>query len=131
MRFLLFLLLGTLIFGMAFPAMIAFIGLFGILLVAVMLFRIFRGGSGFTVYTSRGYGRSGESVERGGTYEKKKIYTESEPEVVEHRQEREGGYVNVASDEDEIEEACEIVELPATALRKDEDPASGGEETRL
>lgn len=128
MRFLLFLLLGTLIFGMAFPAMLAFIGLFGILLVAIMLFRIFRGGSGFTVYTSRGYGRSGES---GGTYEKKKIYTESEPEVVEHRQEREGGYVNVASDEDEIEEACEIVELPATALRKDEDPASGGEEARM
>ena len=47
MRFLIFLLLGTLIFGFAFPAMLLFIGLFGVMLLALIIFNMLRGGSSF------------------------------------------------------------------------------------
>ncbi|MDO5114570.1 MAG: hypothetical protein Q4D58_00595 [Synergistaceae bacterium] len=116
MKFLLFLLLGTLLFGIAFPAMIAFIGLAGIVVLALIFYRLMRGGSGFTVYTSRDF--RGES---GGSEERRRIYTEEEPEVTNVRRERYGDSINVAADDDEMEEASEVIELPATALRKDDD----------
>ena len=48
------------------------------------------------------------------------VYTEDDPEVVSHGR-RNPDAVNVAADEEEIEEASEIIELPATALRKDDE----------
>ena len=55
-----FLIIGTLFFGVAFPFMIMFIGVILVAFIVMWLFRMLRGGSGFTVYTSRGVGRSAE-----------------------------------------------------------------------
>ena len=49
MRFLIFLLLGTLVFGFAFPAMIMFLGLIAIAVFAMIIYNLLRGGSYFKV----------------------------------------------------------------------------------
>lgn len=118
MRFLLFLLIGTLIFGFAFPAMIFIIGFIGLLICALILYKFLTGGPSFRVYTSRDFSPPGEEERTGG---RRMVYTEEEPEVVSHGRPRHSDAVNVAADEEEIEEACEIVELPATALRRDDE----------
>ena len=121
MRFLLFLLIGTLIFGFAFPAMIFFIGFIGLLLCALILYKFLTGASSFRVYTSRDF----SPPERGEPSGRRMVYTEDDPEVVSHGRPRDPDAVNVAADEEEIEEASEIVELPATALRRDDSPNKG------
>lgn len=116
MRFLLFLLIGTLIFGFAFPAMIFIIGFIGLLICVVIVYKILTGGQSFRVYTSRDF----SPPEDEGPSSRRMVYTEDDPEVVSHGR-RNPDAVNVAADEEEIEEASEIIELPATALRKDDE----------
>ena len=116
MRFLLFLLIGTLIFGFAFLAMIFIIGFIGLLICAVIVYKFLTGGQSFRVYTSRDF----SPPEDEGPSSRRMVYTEDDPEVVSHGR-RNPDAVNVAADEEEIEEASEIIELPATALRKDDE----------
>ena len=116
MRFLLFLLIGTLIFGFAVPAMIFIIGFIGLLICAVIVYKFLTGGQSFRVYTSRDF----SPPEDEGPSSRRMVYTEDDPEVVSHGR-RNPDAVNVAADEEEIEEASEIIELPATALRKDDE----------
>ena len=116
MRFLLFLLIGTLIFGFAFPAMIFIIGFIGLLICVVIVYNILTGGQSFRVYTSRDF----SPPEDEDSSSRRMVYTEDDPEVVSHGR-RNPDAVNVAADEEEIEEASEIIELPATALRKDDE----------
>ena len=116
MRFLLFLLIGTLIFGFAFPAMIFIIGFIGLLICAVIVYKFLTGGQSFRVYTSRDF----SPPEDEGPSSRRMVYTEDDPEVVSHGR-RNPDAVNVAADVEEIEEASEIIELPATALRKDDE----------
>ena len=133
MRFLLFLLLGILIFGWAFPAMILLVGVFAIFLVGVMLWRMLRGGSSFKVYTSgdfRGCGRNDEEDEDDGTYEgesvRRRVYIDDGPSASRRPADGDEEVINVATvEEDMEEESGEIVELPATALRPDDEENKG------
>ena len=94
MRFLLFLLIGTLIFGFAFPAMIFIIGFIGLLICAVIVYKFLTGGQSFRVYTSRDF----SPPEDEGPSSRRMVYTEDDPEVVSHGR-RNPDAVNVAADE--------------------------------
>ena len=120
----LFLIIGTVFFGLAFPFMIMFIGVLLAAFIVMWLIRLLRGGSGFTVYTSRGFGRSaGEEPEAEPT--RRRIYSSDGPTPPRGEYDARGPYINVAADDEEMAEAVEVIELPATALRKDD-----GEETK-
>jgi len=110
MRLLAFLLLGSLIFGLAFPAAIMLAGLFALLVFAAALFGLLRGGS-FRIYTS-------QSARRHAADSKYGKATPEDPEVIDVSDHRNHG--NYAC-HDDFEEEGEIVELPATALRKEDD----------
>lgn len=116
----LFLIIGTLFFGVAFPFMIMFIGVLLVAFIVMWLFRMLRGGSGFTVYTSRGVGRSAEEDSDAGP-SRRRIYTTDESAPPRDGCDVSGPYINVAADDEEMAEAVEVVELPATALRKDDE----------
>lgn len=116
----LFLIIGTVFFGLAFPFMIMFIGVLLAAFIVMWLLRLLRGGSGFTVYTSRGFGRSaGEEPEAEPT--RRRIYSSDGPTPPRGGYDARGPYINVAADDEEMAEAVEVVELPATALRKDDE----------
>ena len=120
----LFLIIGTVFFGLAFPFMIMFIGVLLAAFIVMWLIRLLRGGSGFTVYTSRGFGRSaGEEPEAEPT--RRRIYSSDGLTPPRGGYDARGPYINVAADDEEMAEAVEVIELPATALRKDD-----GEETK-
>lgn len=109
MRLLIFLLLGTLIFGFAFPAMLLFIALFGVILLAAIVINFLRGGSTFRVYTTKDFQRRG-----GDEFEEREVFDSpfhdaSEPE----------------SQSADFEDDGEVIELPATALRKEESDGDG------
>ena len=111
MKLLVFLLIGTLIFGFAFPAVILIAGVAGIVLFALIIAGLLRRG-GVRVYTSGSYDPfSGRTSERRG------------PEVIdttdEDEQDNSAFNDNVTIDLDGEDEG-EIVELPATALRKED-----------
>lgn len=115
----LFVVLGTLIFGLAFPFMIAFLGLLLVVFAALWIFRLLSGGSGFTVYTSRSYDRARRAEETEDEPPRRRVFSaEQTPPRRSH--DRRAPYINVAADDEEMAEATEIVELPATALRKDD-----------
>lgn len=120
----LFLIIGTVFFGLAFPFMIMFIGVLLAAFIVMWLLRLLRGGSGFTVYTSRGAGRSAEE-EPQAEPSRRRIYSSDDPTPPRGGYDARGPYINVAADDEEMAEAVEVVELPATALRKDD-----GEETK-
>jgi hypothetical protein len=110
MRILAFLLIGTLLFGLAFPAAILFVALLVFIIFAVGIFALVRGGS-FTVYRGgreqppydrRGQTGSGHGSERN---QQPPVMHPEEIDVIEFGEDAEG----------------EIVELPASALRKDDD----------
>lgn len=111
MKLLVFLLIGTLIFGFAFPAIILIAGLVGIVLFALIIAGLLRG-NGVRVYTSKS-----NDPFSGGTYRK------SNSEVIDTTDESWDEHSNFAgrepADPDEEQEG-EIVELPATALRKED-----------
>lgn len=115
MRLLAFLLLGTLIFGFAFPAAILIIGLFAVFLFIIMIIGLLRGG-GFRVYTNKGYGPFEGS---------RKTHTQDDPQIIDVTEsdnsyscfdKRKDISQVVALDE---EQEGEVVDLPATALRKE------------
>ena len=110
MRFLIFLLLGTLVFGFAFPAMIMFLGLIAIAVFAMIIYNLLRGGSYFKVYTNRTYDPHSARQES----------TSDNPEIIEETVEENdsGDYVKQDSG---FEDEGEIVELPSTALRKEDE----------
>ena len=113
MRLLAFLLLGTLIFGFAFPAAILIIGLFAGLLFILMIVGILRGGM-FKVYTSKGYDQFNGS---------RPDSTADNPEVIDTAEyDNSDPYFGTESQQEASEEdqEGEIVELPATALRKED-----------
>lgn len=116
----LFLLIGTLFFGLAFPFMIMFIGVLLAAFAVIALLRFLRGGSRFTVYTSRGFDRRA-----GGEPEaepsRRRIYSSDESAPPKDGFDARGPYINVAADDEEMAEAVEVIELPATALHKDDE----------
>ena len=116
----LFLKIGTVFFGLAFPFMIMFIGVLLAAFIVMWLLRLLRGGSGFTVYTSRGAGRSAEE-EPQAEPSRRRIYSSDDPTPPRGGYDTRGPYINVAADDEEMAEAVEVVELPATALRKDDE----------
>ena len=120
----LFLIIGTVFFGLAFPFMIMFIGVLLAAFIVMWLLRLLRGGSGFTVYTSRGAGRRAEE-EPQAEPSRRRIYSSDDPTPPRGGYDARGPYINVAADDEEMAEAVEVIELPATALRKDD-----GEETK-
>jgi len=111
MRILLFLVLGTLLFGLAFPAFILFVGflLFVFLVIAMIGFLtgIF-GNRNVIIY------KNGRRVDTFGG--KKEEHTPDNPEVIvdkrRNKTDGSGGF-----DEDA---GSEIIELPASALSKDD-----------
>lgn len=112
MRFLIFLLLGTLIFGFAFPAMIMFLGLIAIAVFAMIIYNLVRGGSYFKVYTNRTYDPRSNRKES----------TSDNPEIIDEPFD-EHGYddADFAKQDSDFEDEGEIVELPSTALRKEDE----------
>ena len=117
----LFLIIGTVFFGLAFPFMIMFVGVLLAAFIVMWLLRLLRGGSGFTVYTSRGAGRRAEE-EPQAEPSRRRIYSSDDPTPPLGGYDARGPYINVAADDEEMAEAVEVVELPATALRKDDEP---------
>ena len=112
MKLLIFLLIGTLIFGFAFPAIIFLAGFVGIALFVLIIAGLLRG-NGVRVYTSS---KSYEPFS-GGSYRK------SRSEVIDTTDESWDDHSDFTGSEpadlDEEQEG-EIVELPATALRKED-----------
>ncbi len=111
MRLLAFLLIGTLIFGFAFPAAILLVGVAGIVILALIVRGLLRGG-GVKVYTA-----GSDDLFRNRRNENR------EPEIIDLTEETmDLNYdfeVDNRSDFGEDAEG-EIVELPATALRKED-----------
>ena len=116
----LFLIIGTVFFGLAFPFMIMFIGVLLAAFIVMWLLRLLRGGSGFTVYTSRGAGRRAEE-EPQAEPSRRRIYSSDDPTPPRGGYDTRGPYINVAADDEEMAEAVEVGELPATARRKDDE----------
>lgn len=113
MRLLLFLLLGTLIFGVAFPAFILIAVLVLLILAAVAIFGLLTGifgGKNVIIY------KNGRRVDNFGKKSSGR-HTANDPEVITGRGYSENG------DADDFGEHAEpeIVELPSSALSKDED----------
>ena len=116
----LFLIIGTVFFGLAFPFMIMFVGVLLAAFIVMWLLRLLRGGSGFTVYTSRGTERRAEEEPEAGP-QRRRIYASEESAPPRDGFDARGPYINVAADDEEMAEAVEVVELPATALHKDDE----------
>ncbi len=111
MKLLVFLLIWTLIFGFAFPAVILIAGLVGIVLFALIIAGLLRGG-GVRVYTSGNY-----DTFRG------RAYREKSSEVIDTTNEsihEDPVFVENKPINFDSEEEGEIIELPATALRKED-----------
>ena len=111
MRLLAFLLIGTLIFGFAFPAAIFLVGLAGLAILALLIAGLLRGGGG-KVYTagSNDLFRNRRNETRG-------------PSIIDTTEETmDSGCDFEADNQPDFDEESEgeIVELPATALRKED-----------
>ncbi|MCR5336290.1 MAG: hypothetical protein K6E42_07010 [Synergistes sp.] len=120
--FILILIIGTLVFGIAFPAMILLAAFVGVFLLVLLAYKFIKGGTTY-IYTNRGpAGRQEDGRESAG-YERRRIYTEEGPSGGSSAERSLNDAVNVAASEKDIEEAEEVIELPSSALRKDDDPA--------
>ena len=101
MRFLIFILLGTIIFGAAFPAFIVGIGIVGIIFFGVAVYLASRQNGGFfKVYTNGSFNNADRRENEETVY-----YSETRTTVTE--------------EPDIFEEEGEVVELPQDALRKE------------
>lgn len=111
MKLLVFLLIGTLIFGFVFLAVILIVGLVGMVLFAMIIAGLLRGG-GVRVYTS-----GSRDPFAGEAYRKKgfEVIDTTDDDIRDDPVFSE----NEPTDIDEEEEG-EIIELPATALRKED-----------
>lgn len=127
MRLLLFILLGTLVFGFVFPAAIVFVGLVFFLLLCVVIWKFLIGGRAVYVYGNRAGQQTTVNAE--GREEVHTIHTnpDTEPSYGQ-REPRDPEAVNVASNEEEMDDVSEVVELPATALRRDDESGEDKEE---
>lgn len=120
--FILILIIGTLIFGIAFPAMILLAAFIGVFLLVFLAYKFIKGGTTY-IYTNR---RPADSSADGGDAagaERRRIYTEEGPADGFSAERTLSDAVNVAASEKDMDEAGEVVELPSSALRKDEEPA--------
>lgn len=108
MPFLIFLLLGTLLFGFAFPAFILGIGLFAIIIFIAIIIGILRGGM-FRVYTNRTYGPDANRY-AGHTTDDSTYIGPTDDDVYPPK-DNEGS--------DVFAEEGEVIELPSSALRKE------------
>ena len=114
MRFLAFLLLGTLLFGFAFPAFILIFGFFALVILAVIIFSALRGGS-FRVYTNKGF----------DPFRQRRESPPDDPEVLEPPDDGQYGeepqYEEPEEEEGQTDEdSGEVVDLPPSALHKDD-----------
>ena len=110
MKFLIFLLIGTLIFGIQFPAYLFLFSLFAFVVFSLIILSLFRGSSAFKIYTNRPFGEYQDANDE-FVREPKKIDADifSDEELFVRRDEP-----------DIFEEEGEIIDLPASALRKDD-----------
>lgn len=112
MRLLLFLILGTLIFGVAFPAFILIVGLLLFILALVAVFGLFTGvfgGKNVIIF------KNGRRVDNFGKKNSSR-HTADNPEVIT----RPGYSENGDTDDFGEHAAPEIVELPSSALSRDD-----------
>lgn len=125
MRFLLFLLIGMLLFGFAFPAFLLIAALAIFVIMGLIVYSMLSGGS-FHVY------RMGQNHD---PFSQRRDAPPDNPEIIEPPQDDEDVYADVSATqhaetiEDEEEADGEIVELPASALHK-EDSADLDKEAR-
>lgn len=117
MRLLLFLIIGTLIFGFAFPAFIFIVAFFLLIFVVLALFSFFTGAlGGKHVIIYKNGKRVDPFGERAGS-----AHTADNPEVI-----GKAGYGGSGGANDFGEDAePEVVELPASALRKESEEEDG------
>lgn len=113
MRALLFLILGTLVFGLAFPAFILIVGFFLLIFVALAIYSMITGAFGgrhVIIY------KNGRRVDPSAGRRNDR-QTADNPEVID------GGSRCVSDDVYDFGEEAEgeIVELPASALSKEDD----------
>ena len=116
MRFLAFLLLGTLLFGFAFPAFILIFGFFALVIIAAIIIGALRGGT-FHVYTNKDFSQRRESPP-------------DDPEVLNSDEQPFDDDQQEAPREEEgqtDEDDGEVVELPASALHKDDEGENQGD----
>lgn len=106
MKFLLFLLFGTLIFGFAFPAALLLVGFIGIILFGLIIAGLMRG-SGVRVYTFGAGGRKKSGSDTTDMFGKDPAGRHE--------------FQNYGEEYEEEGEEGEVIELPASALRKEED----------
>lgn len=118
MRLLLFLLLGTLIFGVAFPAFILLAAFILFILAAVLIIVFLKGvfsGQNVIIY------KNGRRVDGFGKKSSRR-HTADDPEIITRR-----GYPENRDADDFGEHAePEIVELPPSALSKDDEDKGKG-----
>lgn len=92
--------------------MIMFLGLIAIAVFAMIIYNLLRGGSYFKVYTNRTYDPRSERRES----------TSDNPEIIEETfEENSYGNADSANQDPGFEDEGEIVELPSTALRKEDE----------
>lgn len=113
MRFLFFLLIGSLIFGLKFPAYVLLFGFLTVLFFFATMFILLRKGTGFKIYTNRSFNNR---------------YTDMYRDFMRGRNHSERNYGETTIDmdipiepqePDIFEEEGEIIELPSTALRRE------------
>lgn len=116
MRALTGLLFGSLLLAFAFPALIIFFGFIALVLIATIAFALLRGHT-FKVYTTHdGYGNTAQRREA----------PPDDPEIIdttEHSAYDDDDYTDESGTQSapDDEDTGEIVELPATALHKDDE----------
>ena len=119
--FILILIIGTLIFGIAFPVTILFAAFAGVFLLAFVAYKFIKGGTTYICTNRRPTGNADDGEEAGAG--RRRIYTEEGPADGFSAERTQSDAVNVAASEKDMEEAEEVIELPPSALRKEEDPA--------
>lgn len=111
MRFLIFLLIGTLIFGFKFPAYLFLFIFVAMIAFTLIIISLFRRGSSFKIYTNQPFRNRYQNSD--GNFEPNyrgvngEVLFDEEPAIK-------------TEEADIFEEEGEIIELPSTALRKEE-----------
>ena len=118
--FILILLMGTFVFGLAFPAMILIVGVVGVILCLLLIYKILTGGISYISMEHRLPDDAAD--EEPEAHERRRIYAEEPPNGFSTARSYSDA-TNVAASEKDMEDAGEVVELPPTALRKDDESA--------
>lgn len=120
--FILILIIGTLIFGIAFPAMILLAAFAGVIMLGFLVYKFIKGGTTYIYTNRRPAGSPADGGDAAGA-ERRRIYTEEGPAGGFSAERTLSDAVNVAASEKDMEESGEVVELPPSALRKEDAPA--------